>query len=137
MTRVLIAGAGVAAVECELALRELAGSRVDLELLAPTAELLHRPSSVTTPFSGAPAARIDLAQVAAELGIRLRRDSLASVEPEAHHQHQHRRSDGPRFVARANAGRDGSNDANCSGSRNSRGVLAKQWTPTALDFISC
>ena len=84
MTRVLIAGAGVAAVECALALRELAGSRVDLELLAPAAELLHRPSSVTTPFGGAPAVRIDLTQVAAELGIRLRRDSLASVEPEAH-----------------------------------------------------
>ena len=57
MTQVLVVGASVAAVECVLALRELAGSRVALELLAP-AELLHRPSSVTTPFGGAPAARI-------------------------------------------------------------------------------
>ena len=50
MTRVLIAGAGVAAVECVLALRELAGARVEIELLAPAAELVHRPSSVLTPF---------------------------------------------------------------------------------------
>ena len=40
ITRVLVVGAGVAAVECVLALRELAGSRVALELLAPAAELL-------------------------------------------------------------------------------------------------
>jgi sulfide:quinone oxidoreductase len=83
-THVLVAGAGVAAVECVLALRELAGSRVDLELLAPAAELLHRPSSVTTPFGGARAARIDLTRLAADLGIRLHRDALAAVEPEAH-----------------------------------------------------
>ena len=84
ITRVLVVGAGVAAVECVLALRELAGSRVALELLAPAAELLHRPSSVTTPFGGAPAAQIDLTRLAADLGIRLRRDALASVEPEFH-----------------------------------------------------
>jgi hypothetical protein len=84
MTRVLVAGAGVAAVECVVALRALAGSRVAIELLAPAAELVHRPSSVTTPFGGAPAARIDLTRLAADLGIRLYRDALASVEPETH-----------------------------------------------------
>ena len=50
MTRVLVAGAGVAAVECVLALRDLAGPQVEIELLAPAAELVHRPSSVQTPF---------------------------------------------------------------------------------------
>jgi len=82
--QVLIAGAGIAAVECALALRALAGSRVELELLAPAAELVHRPSSVETPFGGPPAARIDLAGLAGEIGIRLHHDALAAVEPERH-----------------------------------------------------
>jgi hypothetical protein len=34
MTRVLVAGAGVAAVECVLALHPLAGPGVEIELLA-------------------------------------------------------------------------------------------------------
>jgi len=83
MKRVLIAGAGVAALECAIALHELAGSEVGIELLAPAAELVHRPSSVTTPFGGAPAPRLELRDLADELGIRLHRDSLESVEPES------------------------------------------------------
>jgi sulfide:quinone oxidoreductase len=84
-TRVLIAGAGIAAVECVLALRELAGMHAGIELLAPAAELVHRPSSVKTPFGGAAAPRIDLTRLVAELGLRLHRDALASVESESHH----------------------------------------------------
>ncbi|HEX2413403.1 MAG TPA: FAD-dependent oxidoreductase [Solirubrobacteraceae bacterium] len=83
MTRIVVAGAGVAAVECVVALHDLTGSRATIELLAPAAELVHRPSSVTTPFGGAPAARIDLRHLATELGIELRRDALASVDPGA------------------------------------------------------
>ena len=60
MTRILIAGAGMAAVECALAVRAVAGASIDIELLAPAAELVHRPSSVETPFGGDPAPRIDL-----------------------------------------------------------------------------
>jgi sulfide:quinone oxidoreductase len=85
MTRVLVAGSGVAAVECVLALHALAGAHLAIELLAPSAELVHRPMSVRTPFGGEPAPRIDLTQLAADLGIPLHRDSLASVEPETHH----------------------------------------------------
>ena len=85
MRRVLVAGAGVAAIECVLALRALAGSRVGVELLAPAAELVHRPSSVGTPFGGAPAARVDLRQLADDIGVRFHRDALASVDPARHH----------------------------------------------------
>ena len=85
MTRVLVAGSGVAAIECVLALRALAGERVTIELLAPSAELVHRPSSVATPFGGRQAARVELTRLANELGLRLHRDSLAAVEPETHH----------------------------------------------------
>ncbi len=85
MKRVLIAGAGVAALECALALHELARTDVAIELLAPAAELVHRPSSVTTPFGGPPAARLDLHELADQLGVRLRRDALQSVETDTNH----------------------------------------------------
>ena len=84
MIRVLIAGAGVAAVESVLALRALAGSHVALELLAPAPELVERPASVMTPFGGAAAPRVPLDRLAADLGVRLRRDALAAVEPDEH-----------------------------------------------------
>ena len=58
MTHVLITGAGMAAVECTLALRALAGPGTAIELLAPAPELVHRPSSVRTPFGGEPAPRV-------------------------------------------------------------------------------
>ena len=84
MTHVLITGAGMAAVECALALRALAGPRAAIELLAPAAELVHRPSSVRTPFGGEPARRVPLDRLARDLGVRLHRDALASVEAERH-----------------------------------------------------
>ena len=85
MERVIVAGAGIAAVECVLALRELAGPRVQIELLAPAAELVHRPSSVMTPFGADAAARIDLAALAGQLGLILRRDALAAVSTADRH----------------------------------------------------
>jgi sulfide:quinone oxidoreductase len=80
VTRVLVAGAGVAAVECVLALRELAGSAVAVELLAPAGELVYRPASVTTPFGADAAPRIDLSG----LGLVHRRGALAEVSPAKH-----------------------------------------------------
>jgi sulfide:quinone oxidoreductase len=85
MERVIVAGSGVAAVECVLALRKLADPRVQIELLAPAAELVHRPSSVMTPFGADAAARIDLTALAGQLGLILRRDSLAAVSPSGRH----------------------------------------------------
>jgi sulfide:quinone oxidoreductase len=85
MSRVLIAGAGVAALECAIALHDLAGSEAAIELLAPAPELVHRPSSVTTPFGGPPAARLDVRTLADELGMRLVHDALEAVEPATNH----------------------------------------------------
>lgn len=80
MNRVLIAGAGVAALECALALHDMAGSKAAIELLAPASELVHRPSSVTTPFGGPDAARLDITHLAEDLGFQLRRDALDGVD---------------------------------------------------------
>jgi sulfide:quinone oxidoreductase len=85
MTRVLIAGSGVAAVEAALALHALAADRLKLEMLAPAAELHVRPWSVLTPFGAEPAPRIDLARLVQELGVTWHRDSLAAVDAETHH----------------------------------------------------
>jgi sulfide:quinone oxidoreductase len=80
VTKVLVVGAGIAAVECVLALRDLAGEAVDVELLAPAGELVHRPSSVTTPFGAEAAARTDLS----ELGLVHHHEALAEVSPATH-----------------------------------------------------
>jgi sulfide:quinone oxidoreductase len=80
MTHVLVAGAGVAAVECVLGLRELAGADVEVELLAPAGELVYRPASVSTPFGADAAPRIGLSG----LGVVHRHDALAEVSPATH-----------------------------------------------------
>jgi sulfide:quinone oxidoreductase len=78
--KVLVAGGGVAALEAVLALRALAGDRVDVELLAPGDDFVHRPSSVLTPFTGAAAPRVALER----LGVRRHAGALAAVDVPAH-----------------------------------------------------
>ena len=76
----MIAGGGVAALETALALHELAGDRVKLTLLAPTADFVYRPVAVLEPFVHMPPRRLPLAKVAAELSATLEHDSLAAVD---------------------------------------------------------
>ena len=80
--RVLVAGGGVAAVETLLALRELAGERVAVTVIAPGEELLYRPMTVREPFAYAAAARYPLAPIVRELGAELVTDALDRVERE-------------------------------------------------------
>jgi sulfide:quinone oxidoreductase len=68
---VVIAGGGVAAVEAALALRDLAGERVALKLMAPNAEFSYRPMTVCEPFGYEQADSYPLAQVAADVGAEL------------------------------------------------------------------
>jgi sulfide:quinone oxidoreductase len=78
---VVIAGGGVAGLEALLALHELAGPRVRVELLAPEREFVYRPLAVAEPFKLAHPARVDLAELAAGHGARYRRDALTGVDP--------------------------------------------------------
>jgi sulfide:quinone oxidoreductase len=48
--QVLVAGGGVAGLEALLALRDLAGERVELTLLSPEAEFVYRPMAVAEPW---------------------------------------------------------------------------------------
>jgi sulfide:quinone oxidoreductase len=66
--RVLIAGAGVAALEGALALRALADDRAELELLAEEHHFWYRPLSVAQPFGLGQATRYELPSLARAAG---------------------------------------------------------------------
>jgi sulfide:quinone oxidoreductase len=77
---VLIAGGGVAGLEAAFALREFAGDRVALSILAPTDEFVYRPMSVGEPFSSGCAEHYPLAKLAEAAGATLVRDALVQVD---------------------------------------------------------
>jgi sulfide:quinone oxidoreductase len=82
--KVLIAGAGPAGLEAALALRDLAGRRVAVTLLAPEEELAYRPLSVADPFSLAVTRRYPLDPIARDIHAERVVGRLASVDPAAH-----------------------------------------------------
>lgn len=82
--RLMIAGGGIAALEALLALRALAGSRVDVDLLAPERDFVYRPLAVAEPFGRGTPGRVKLAEVAAAHGADHLVDALVSVDPERH-----------------------------------------------------
>jgi len=81
--RVLVAGGGVAGLEALLALRDLAGERVALTLLAPEREFTYRPMAVAVPFGRGHMQRRDLADVARDTGAEFVRGELAEVDAAA------------------------------------------------------
>lgn len=82
--RVVVAGGGIAALETALALRELAGARTQVTLVAPDAELTYRPLSVGVPFSQAHARHHPLVEVAADAGASFVQDRVTEVLGERH-----------------------------------------------------
>jgi sulfide:quinone oxidoreductase len=81
--KVLIVGAGVAALEGALALVDLGGERLELTLLAPEAEFRYRPMAVVEPFAYRAAERHSVAEIAADIGARLVVERLASIDAAA------------------------------------------------------
>ena len=79
---VLIAGAGVAALEAALALRDLAPGDVKVQLLAPETDFVYRPLAVAEPFRVAETRRFPLGVLAAAAGAELRHGTLTAVEPD-------------------------------------------------------
>jgi sulfide:quinone oxidoreductase len=80
---VLIVGGGVAAIETLIALRELAGDRVAVTLLAPERDFVYRPLTVAEPFARGEARRYGLAEIAHEFGAGFVPDAFARLDPEA------------------------------------------------------
>ncbi|HEU4905688.1 MAG TPA: FAD-dependent oxidoreductase [Solirubrobacterales bacterium] len=82
-SKVLVAGGGVAALEAALALRELGGDRLDVELRAPRAEFVYRPVAVGEPFGAARMLRYDLGALAQRIGASFLLGGIHSVDPRA------------------------------------------------------
>ena len=80
--RVVIAGGGVAAIEAALALRAMAGGRVELTVAAATPTFLYRPLAVVRPFQADASYRLDLARIVADLGATLVSEDAVAVEPD-------------------------------------------------------
>ena len=82
--RVVVAGGGFAAAELVLALRALAEDRVEIDVVAPSAELAFRPAATAAPFGAGDVDVYDLQAIAADAGASLRRDAVEAVAARAH-----------------------------------------------------
>jgi sulfide:quinone oxidoreductase len=81
--RVLIAGGGAAGLETMMALRALAGERVDLTLIAPDDEFVYRPLSAEPPFSAARGRQVALSRAARDADAGFLATTIDAVDPEA------------------------------------------------------
>jgi sulfide:quinone oxidoreductase len=82
ISRVLIAGAGVAGLETLIALHALAAGQVDVTVLAPEPKFTNRPMSVDEPFKPKRVRGLKLADVAREFGATWHRGTLDRVDSE-------------------------------------------------------
>jgi sulfide:quinone oxidoreductase len=80
---VLIVGGGVAALETMMALRALAGDRVQTTLVAPEPDFVYQPTAVLEPFGLGEAGRYPLQRITEDFGTALVRGGVAAVEPRA------------------------------------------------------
>ena len=80
--RLAIVGGGVGALEAMLAVRELAGERVEVELHTPERVFAYRPLLVGKPFGTGKVIDFDLDDLARRAGAAFYRDSVVAVEPD-------------------------------------------------------
>ncbi len=80
--RVVIAGGGVGGLEAMLALTNLAGDRIEVDLYSPSQKFLYRPLAVTEPFGAHNIIGFDLGALTALSGASFHLDSIASLESE-------------------------------------------------------
>ncbi len=79
---VLVLGGGIAGVEAALALRDLAGDRVEVQICDPRPEFVFRPFAVGEPYGVARVFRYDLGRLAERCGATFRPDGIVAVAPE-------------------------------------------------------
>jgi sulfide:quinone oxidoreductase len=77
--KVVIVGAGVAGLETMMALRALAGPRVEITLVAPTGEFVYRPLAVAEAFGVGRARTYLLKSIASDFNATFVQDELAWV----------------------------------------------------------
>jgi sulfide:quinone oxidoreductase len=78
--QVLVVGGGVAGLEAVLALREMAGDRLAIQLHAPRREFVYRPLAVGEPFGAGRVVSFDLEQLAGLAGVSFQLGSVLAVD---------------------------------------------------------
>jgi sulfide:quinone oxidoreductase len=81
--KLVIAGGGVAAVEAALAVRDIAGDGIAVELWAPRGEFVYRPFAVGEPYGAASVLRYDLGALAEACGASFHLGGIVAVDGEA------------------------------------------------------
>jgi sulfide:quinone oxidoreductase len=82
--QVLIAGGGIAGLEAMMAIRDHAGERVEITLVAPDPDFVYKPLIVEEPFSSQPAEQHALGPIAEEFDARFVQQRVTAVLPSAH-----------------------------------------------------
>jgi sulfide:quinone oxidoreductase len=78
--RVVVVGGGVAGLETLMALRALAGARVELTLVAPNDEFVYRPLAVEAPFAVARTRRVALDDAAHDAGASFVMGTIETID---------------------------------------------------------
>jgi len=78
----IIAGAGVVALETAFALKDLACDQTDVSVLAPHTEFVYRPMTVGGPFAYGPARRYPLEPIIGDAGAQPLSGELGWVDPD-------------------------------------------------------
>ena len=77
---IVIVGGGVAGLEALMALRDLAGDRVEITLVAPEPDFTYKPLAVEEPFSHQPPEQRALDPIASEFGARFLQAAVERVD---------------------------------------------------------
>lgn len=77
----MLLGGGVAALEAMIALRSLAGERIDIELIAPQRAFAWRSLMVAAAFGGGSGESIEIRELAEAFGVTCHSDAATGVDP--------------------------------------------------------
>jgi sulfide:quinone oxidoreductase len=80
--RVLIAGGGIAGIETALALDDLAGGHLEVEIHDPRREFAFKPFSVSQPYGASRAFRYGMRALSERCGASFHASGIVSVDPE-------------------------------------------------------
>lgn len=87
--KVLIVGGGVGSIEAALALRDMAGEKVQVEIVAGRGDFVYRPFAVGEPYGASRVLRYDLEQLADRCGAEFRLANIGWVDTALRCAHTH------------------------------------------------
>jgi len=87
--KVLIVGGGVGALEAALALHDLAGEKVEVEICAGRSDFVYRPFAVGEPYGASRVLRYDLERLADQFGAGFRLANVGWIDSVQRSAHTH------------------------------------------------